>query len=96
MSDHKPVGGLYSCNVWEKPPGIPNSPPKAVKMEFQNVRASELIASDVMTGYSDPYIHFPRQELLDTFVQSGFVAKVIIFFFALSFRIIFWSLPFAL
>ena len=77
LSDHKPVAALLSMPAWYQAPGTSNKPSRAV-FTFRNVSAVNLIASDMMTGYSDPYIHFPRQPLLDTFHDSDWVGKVII------------------
>jgi len=75
-SDHKPVAALLSMPAWYQAPGTSNKPSRAV-FTFRNVSAVNLIASDMMTGYSDPYIHFPRQPLLDTFHDSDWVGKTV-------------------
>jgi len=71
-SDHKPVFGEYFVRTWERAPGnVDDGFEKKAKamIEFRNVKALGLRSADIGSK-SDPYIHFPRQELLKKFRKS--------------------------
>lgn len=71
-SDHKPVYGEFFVRTWERAPGnIDDGVEKKPKafIEFQNVQALGLRSADIGSK-SDPYLHFPRQELLAKFQKS--------------------------
>jgi len=72
-SDHKPVFGEFKVVTWERAPGIIDDGVTKTKasavIEFRNVKASDLRSADIGSK-SDPYLHFPRQELLGAFQKS--------------------------
>jgi len=72
-SDHKPVYGEFVVRTWERAPAyIDNGSEKkpSATIEFRNVQASGLRSADV-ASMSDPYLHFPRQELLGKYRKSS-------------------------
>ena len=73
LSDHKPVSCNFILPTWNRPCGVSDDCTKAI-LHFKNVSAENLIAADV-SGTSDPFIHFPRQLLLEKYVQSKRVNK---------------------
>lgn len=73
-SDHKPVFGEFTVRTWERAPGniddgVTKKKPSAT-MEFRNVQAMGLRSADLIS-MSDPYLHFPRQELLGKYQKSA-------------------------
>jgi len=73
-SDHKPVFAEYVVKTWERPHGIcDKSPPVSLVFEF--VKGEHLIAADLISEESDPYLHFPRQPCLVKYVQSKHINK---------------------
>jgi len=73
-SDHKPVYGEFSVKTWKRQPGRTDNVgnlKKAVRMiiDFKNCKAKGLRSADIGSE-SDPYLHFPRQELLNTHYNS--------------------------
>lgn len=75
ISDHKPLSCSFVLPSWQRPCGISDDCTKAI-LNFKDVSAQNLIPSDV-NGKSDPFIHFPRQLLLDKHVQSKRVNKTL-------------------
>jgi len=77
-SDHKPVYAEYSVLTWKRAPayvddGVSRTRPNAI-LEFKNVQAKGLRTSDIGSA-SDPYLHFPRQQLLTSYQKSKRVKK---------------------
>merc|ERR1712130_345920 len=68
ISDHKPVSCNFILPVWNRPCGISDDCTKCI-LHFRKVSAENLISSDV-NGKSDPFIHFPRQLILEKYVQT--------------------------
>jgi len=66
-SDHKPVFGEFSILTWPRAPGrLGNgkiSKNNNGTISFRSCKATNLRQAD-MGNASDPYLHFPRQELL--------------------------------
>ena len=59
----QPVGARFELEYWHRPPGVDDSIGE-VLIKFGDCSARDLIAGDVASGTSDPYVHFPRQLLL--------------------------------
>jgi len=73
-SDHKPVYATFSVRTWERPHGIcDETAPVSVVFEF--IKGEHLIAADLISEESDPYLHFPRQPSLLKYVQSKHINK---------------------
>jgi len=73
-SDHKPVYGEFIVKTWERQPGrtdpLGNKKAKdKVIIDFRNCKGIGLREADVGSE-SDPYLHFPRQELLNKYRKS--------------------------
>ena len=75
ISDHKPVSCSFVLPSWSRPCGISDDCTTAI-LHFKDVSAQNLIPSDV-NGKSDPFIHFPRQLVLEKHVQSKRVNKTL-------------------
>lgn len=75
ISDHKPVSCTFRLPAWKRACGISDECTKCI-VHFRNVSASALKAAD-LNGTSDPFIHFPRQLLLEKFVRSKRVNKTL-------------------
>jgi len=73
-SDHKPVFGEYSILTWPRAPGRVDNGDTSKKMtgtiSFRSCKATGLRQADVACA-SDPYLHFPRQELLEAYQRSN-------------------------
>merc|ERR1719397_158497 len=73
-SDHKPVYGEFIVTTWERQPGrtdpLGNKKAKdKLIIDFRNCKGIGLREADV-GSQSDPYLHFPRQELLNKHRKS--------------------------
>eukprot|EP01083_Nonionella_stella_P168655 570059_1 len=75
VSDHKPVSCSFVLPTWPRPCAISDDCTKSI-VHFRNMSAQNLIPADV-NGYSDPFLHFPRQLLLEKYVQSKRVNKTL-------------------
>jgi endonuclease/exonuclease/phosphatase family metal-dependent hydrolase len=77
-SDHKPVWGEFSILTWPRAPGIVDVGETRWKMKgtilFRSCKATGLRQAD-MGGASDPFLHFPRQELLEVHQKSNRVRQ---------------------
>jgi len=78
-SDHKPVAATFQVRTWPRSPGKVDPPQNAkaskkikhikATLQLRNVSAKNLPASDVL-GKCDPFIHFPRSEILEKYQKS--------------------------
>lgn len=81
-SDHKPVYGEFTVETWKRQPGrIDNEGTSdnlkaKLMIDFKNCMATGLREAD-LGSKSDPYLHFPRQELLNQHYKSKIKYKTL-------------------
>lgn len=73
VSDHKPVYTSYLVKTWPRPVSVCDAGQRQIK--FRACKARGLVAADIASGSSDPYIHFPRQALLKAHADSQYVSQ---------------------
>eukprot|EP01083_Nonionella_stella_P282322 960703_1 len=75
VSDHKPVSCVFSIGKWERSCGISDECKKAM-ICFRNVSGIDLKVIDTKHGKTDPFVYFPKQLLLEKYIQSKSVNDI--------------------